>query len=228
MMLTILERAPQITVVSLAMLSVFTVGYFSKVGVHLLGVIDVTNLVYSFGLAFGFVTFVVVFVNGDTTRFLRWAAKDDDLLPMMVKGWNRILSPIVLVCYALYFISPRPYVPRFFGSDGFIFLVMILSVLWLSVIIFVRYEQARAVYGSEVSSLVVLIVLTVFNAGRLEAHEEIFAKKDLYEIVLKDSTIKDARIVRTSSSGFIIAINGIVKYLPKDEVRMLSAQTQIE
>ncbi|WLB57471.1 hypothetical protein [Bradyrhizobium japonicum] len=39
---------PAISVLALLILSIFNIGYFSKVGLHFLGVMDLTNLVYSF------------------------------------------------------------------------------------------------------------------------------------------------------------------------------------
>jgi hypothetical protein len=227
-MLDILRFVPQISVIAVALLSVFTVGYFSKVGLHLLGVIDVTNLVYSFGLAFGFVCFVVTFVNWDTTRFLRWASEGDDLLPVAVKCFHRVILPILIIGQILYVLSPKLYVPKFFGQEDFILAVFFMSALWILAIIFLRYERENTTAGAEVSGLVFLAIMTVYFAGRSEANEAILKKKDLYEIVLKDSNLRDVRIVRSSSNGFIFAINGIVKYLPKEEVRMLTAQTPIE
>jgi hypothetical protein len=98
-MVEILKLIPQISVAAVALLSLFTVGYFSKIGIHLLGVIDVTNLVYSFGLAFGFVAFVVAVVNADSAKLLRKAAEDNFFLPFLVWLWRWIMLPLLIVGY---------------------------------------------------------------------------------------------------------------------------------
>jgi hypothetical protein len=49
----LLKYWPVITVSALAVVSVFNIGYFSILGLHFIGVMDLSNIVYSVGLVFG-------------------------------------------------------------------------------------------------------------------------------------------------------------------------------
>jgi len=48
---TVSRYASAISLAAIALLSIFNIGYFWKIGLHFLGLIDLTNLVYSFGLS---------------------------------------------------------------------------------------------------------------------------------------------------------------------------------
>src|SRR6476620_11829429 len=47
------KMLPAAATIAVASLSMFNVGYFWKIGLHFLGIVDWNNIVYSFGLAFG-------------------------------------------------------------------------------------------------------------------------------------------------------------------------------
>src|SRR5262245_28437422 len=62
-MLDIVARIlPAAATLAFASLSTFNVGYFWKIGLHFLGIVDLNNIVYSFGLTFG-LWMVLVFVG---------------------------------------------------------------------------------------------------------------------------------------------------------------------
>ena len=44
---------PLLTVASLAIVSTFNIGYFSVIGIHFIGVMDLSNIVYAIGLVMG-------------------------------------------------------------------------------------------------------------------------------------------------------------------------------
>jgi hypothetical protein len=48
------KATPAITLIAVAAFSIFNIGYFWKVGIHFLGVLDFSNLVYTFGLSMTF------------------------------------------------------------------------------------------------------------------------------------------------------------------------------
>lgn len=53
---------PAITGAALFVLSIFNIGYFSKIGLHFIGVMDLTNLVYS-------LSFIVAIMTGSLGVF---------------------------------------------------------------------------------------------------------------------------------------------------------------
>jgi len=46
------EYWPFVSLIALAIVSIFNIGYFYRVGIHFIGVMDLTNIAYSFGLVF--------------------------------------------------------------------------------------------------------------------------------------------------------------------------------
>jgi hypothetical protein len=47
------------SVIAVAALSIFNFGYFSKIGIQFLGIVDLNNFVYSFGLASALLLIVI-------------------------------------------------------------------------------------------------------------------------------------------------------------------------
>jgi hypothetical protein len=54
MLMNVLGQWPHISVAAFALGAVFNIGYYSEIGLHFIGTADLTNLVYSAGLVFGF------------------------------------------------------------------------------------------------------------------------------------------------------------------------------
>jgi hypothetical protein len=48
----VIELLPALSITALILVSIFNIGYFSNIGLHFLGLIDFTNIVYSIGLVF--------------------------------------------------------------------------------------------------------------------------------------------------------------------------------
>ncbi|MEA2876881.1 MAG: hypothetical protein QOF14_2077 [Hyphomicrobiales bacterium] len=80
----LLKYWPLVTVASLAIVSVFNVGYFSVIGLHFVGVMDLTNIVYSIGLVFGLAIAPLIAAPtnvGDDRR--KFAERPDAMLVLM-------------------------------------------------------------------------------------------------------------------------------------------------
>ena len=43
---------PPLSILALVLVSVFNIGYFSRIGIHFLGLIDLSNIAYSVGITF--------------------------------------------------------------------------------------------------------------------------------------------------------------------------------
>jgi hypothetical protein len=227
---------PSISIVSLALLSVFTVGYFSKIGLHFLGLVDVSNLVYSFGLSFGLISTIVVFINGDTFRGLKAFALNQHFLPAVVKAWTFVFLPCLVIVMIAYNATPQRFVPSFISMDFVAFVFILCAAIMLLIIVYTRHVAEDQVIGSEIAGFAVALVVAIFLGGRYQAGKEVFSVEKMYDISLRVkgpqpegsvSELKDVRIVRSSSSGFIIAIDGFVSFLPKDEVAMVQAQKSV-
>jgi hypothetical protein len=120
------------------------------------------------------------------------------------------------------------FAPPALTTDDSLVAVLMMACILLTAIIFVRYEKHDKIYTGEMSGLVIIFLVCVYNVGRVQAQSEVFSNKNLYDVSVKDSTIRDAHLLRSSSSGFIFAIEGVVTYLPKDVVLALNAKNRIE
>src|SRR5262249_4219801 len=54
---------PVASAIAVAALTIFNIGYSWRIGLHFLGIIDINNVVYSFGLAFGLLIVLFLFVQ---------------------------------------------------------------------------------------------------------------------------------------------------------------------
>jgi uncharacterized membrane protein YiaA len=63
MLASITRKIPAISVIAVAAISLFNVGYFWHIGLQFLGIIDFGNLVYSFGLSFTFLMVSFIFLS---------------------------------------------------------------------------------------------------------------------------------------------------------------------
>ena len=74
---------------------------------------------------------------------------------------------------------------------------------------------------------VVLVSGLAFTAG-LFASEVEAADNRTYQVTSKSETIPAAHILRTSSNGFIISVNGIVQFIPQAEIKLIKANEKME
>ena len=68
---------PLISVASLVIVSVNTIGYFTRVGPHFLGLMDLTNFIYPLGLAFFGLMMVLGAAHGVHTLVMGWRNVED-------------------------------------------------------------------------------------------------------------------------------------------------------
>jgi hypothetical protein len=55
------KYVPHISILSFILVAIFNIGFFYKVGIHFLGVIDINNLVYPLGFVLAVVLFASLF-----------------------------------------------------------------------------------------------------------------------------------------------------------------------
>jgi hypothetical protein len=81
----------------------------------------------------------------------------------------------------------------------------------------------RKIYYPRNGLFIVGTILSIFFIGKAVAHDQI-ASSHCYQIVTTNDTISDVRLVRTSTMGYIIAVNGTIVFLPAGEVRKIKAE----
>jgi hypothetical protein len=203
-----------ISVLSIAGLSVFNVGYFWRIGLHYLGLTDFSNVVYSFGLAAVVLAALSLFlpavvghfagISAGATRRAIWTT----YVVLIFAG--------VLAWVSLFGLSSH------LSQDSGMLIAMIFGLFALVSRLWLRFKALgdRSAYSTSFATL--LSVLTVFQAGLVVCDLQI-ASIDTYNFNTKSGPINEARIIRSSSNGFILFVDGRSMFLPLSEVLNLKS-----
>jgi hypothetical protein len=225
---SVIGRLPQVSVVAVVLTAVFNVGYYQEIGLHFIGTVDFTNFVYSFALVFG------VLLGGLQTIFsivdasLKFSASPE-------AAWTKLRKPgslaFGLIGGAMLLLGslPADYTPISFPRIGNPWWSVLVSTtaavpylmaahLWLKLNILTLFD---------VGSVLFMIGYGLFSWGQAIAHEQVFSTR-VYKIITHDSVIDGATLVRSSSAGFIIALDGKIMFLPSAEIRQIIAETKIK
>jgi hypothetical protein len=106
-------------------------------------------------------------------------------------------------------------------SADLAFLIIMAVVLGLNIVrgLIIFYEKRRKFPQDRAIAILVSLIVTAVFAGRVEAAKAIFTSEYLYRITDKSGAELLVRMVRSSSAGFLVAKDGKVIFLPKEEVR---------
>jgi hypothetical protein len=88
---------PIITVSAVTIVSVFNIGYFTIIGMHFLGVMDISNIVYAVGLVFGLLIIPIVMFPDNLLSVLRDVANSQDLTLKLERGRKWITGGLALM-----------------------------------------------------------------------------------------------------------------------------------
>ncbi|MBR1206993.1 MULTISPECIES: hypothetical protein [unclassified Bradyrhizobium] len=224
----ILGYLPAITGVAVLVLSIFNIGYFSKIGLHFLGVMDLSNFVYS-------LSFIIAILTGSLGVYF-WGDYVESLLKNIGSrsGRRKIYWVVgvffgtiaVVVLAARYFFPPLH--PSHFLSDR---LVAIPAVVFGALLLASQYSHWKATgrvgIGDGFFSFI-LVVLATYWVGRAVAEHEIYSVKTTYDFVLKDRTVPlTGKLLRASSSGFIVFSENKIGFLPLGEVKQIRGSDEL-
>ena len=201
-----------ISTISLAIattLSLFNIGYFWKIGLHFLGLIDLSNLVYSLGVSlsvFGvgaLVTFVVTRFGKSTPRLI------------LIGGVG-----VLLAWWGVVHAHPRTLDPELLEN------LAILVGFLLSAAAFAGHLWRRPLFANwaNLGALAFMWFMISVQAGMCQAALEL-SDRFKYAVSTKSGVIDNARILRTSSSGFLLAVEGKIVFVPHGEIKEVSSQT---
>jgi len=225
-----------ISPISLALVTtaaIFNVGYFWKIGIHFLGIVDLSNLVYSFALA--------------TTFVFAW---------VQVAYWVTPTEPSSLNLTAIAIVGAAISLTGFmFGSEIFHdaiiedFVTLLgLMIIGVGALAFIRMRYAAEgslevgtkvrfkLWGAEVRAevsgpftiaLAALVFFgTIFQAGIWTSDLALINPKT-FSVTTKDGRLQNARILRASSSGFLIAADQRIIFIPQGEVKEVKSSTDL-
>ena len=219
---------PAITGVAIFVLSIFNIGYFSKIGLHFLGVMDLSNFVYS-------LSFIIAILTGSLGVYF-WGDYLERLMANVgdARGRKRIIWSIVgffsfvlVLTIVIHWFFPQ-LVAKYTPVDR---PVAIVAVVMAAVILAVEHSDFRKAGRIPIGSgfyAFVLTVLALYYVGRAVAEHEIYTTKTTYNFIVKDGPPVIGKILRASSSGFIIFADERVMFLPQGEIKQVKASDELK
>jgi hypothetical protein len=226
MMLHQLAKAVSIaTIVGLYLTAIFNIGYFYVIGYHFIGVIDISNVVYTFGLIvlflIIFLTLVGLLVAGCVALYeqsLFWSQTARKVLGSLLA-----LVLLALLVLLLWLIAPEMYpAEAHVSATG---LISPLVGIALGIAAYVKWKKDGSSFPDWrlIWASFILVSIGMIVIGGLIAKQQVSSDVVQYDIISKTGTFSDVRIVRSSSSGFIFSQLGRVMFVPMGEVRLVSA-----
>jgi hypothetical protein len=213
----LLKYWPVITVAALTIVSVFNIGYFSIIGLHFLGVMDLSNIVYSVGLVFSLmIAPIVMFPDNLITAFKEIASSQKAMLKL-----NRTMKFVVWgisLFFAIGLFVHRPYI----SIMGLFALDFLLGFLAVCAYVYIVYLHTGSIPARMTVAVVAFGLFTLFWIGGAVAYHEAFGTSTLYKVTTKDTAYDNARLARSSSNGFIIAKDKKIIYIPSAELKSIS------
>ncbi|MDA9400907.1 MULTISPECIES: hypothetical protein [Bradyrhizobium] len=219
---------PAITTLAVLVLSVFNIGYFSKVGLHFLGVMDLTNLVYS-------LSFIIAIMAGSLGVYW-WGDYFESLLKNIGEPAGRkkiawivgvFVVMMVTLAWGLFHFYPSTKPVHFLG-DRLAAVAWVVMSAMLVAAHYVRWTRTRRIgIGNGFFSFVV-VALTIYWVGRAVAEHELYIVTTSYAFTLKDRTVPmTGKILRASSSGFLVFTGNRVAFLPLGEIKEVKAADEL-
>jgi hypothetical protein len=199
-----------VSTISLAIVStlaIFNIGYFWKIGIHFLGLIDISNLVYSLGIALTALSIGAAITTLVARVKMRW-------LQLLLAALGATLS-----IWGIIHFQPRTLDPQLPQN----FAILIGFILpWAA-----YTSRVIALEGAPRWSNLAWIALgwwaVIFQAGICQVSVEL-ADRFMYIVNTKTGVIENARILRSSSAGFLLAVDGRILFIPQGEIKAVSLE----
>jgi hypothetical protein len=195
---------PMLSVASLLIVSVNTIGYFSRIGPHFLGLMDLTNFIYPLGLAFFGLMMVLGAAHGVHTLVMGWRNVED----FNLKRFFPFLIAIMPLTGVPVLLLSRSLETQFYSLLAMVGAMMILSAL-SGFVAFVMYQKNRRKLNARATHLLSFSILGLvfcsYAAGTAQAEYQAFLTPTLYKITDKHGFDSVVRLIRASSSGLLVA-----------------------
>jgi hypothetical protein len=202
---------PVLTVVALAAVSLFNIGYFSAIGLQFIGVMDSSNIVYSIAIILGVLLFPAIMIQ----KFFSWLPEFMSR-PDAVQRTDKVFG--VVAAFSLLIMIGGVIVGRLTYGFAIAFCAMAFVstlstyVLWVS----------KGTLSKRLAFRPVLFwTMAIFQVGNAWANYEAFDSSAQYTLVTKENRYANVRLVRTSSNGFIIARDSQIVYIPAGELKSI-------
>lgn len=209
---------PLVSGVALATLTVFNVGYFSKIGIHFLGVVDFSNVVYSFGLAFGVVGMLFLLIGFDTFDYVRKPIDFEKAFPFTLA--LKVIAAIVFLSFLLGLVFDWQYL----RTDIYGAIASFFTAFCIGLHGYVRLRASGNLLPSDYILAFATALIALLFSGRAVAEGQIVYRLT-YNVTTTDGSLNDVRLVRSSSMGFIIAEGRKILFIPASQVKQIESRT---
>jgi hypothetical protein len=213
---------PLLSVASVLIVSANTIGYFSHIGLHFLGLMDFTNFVYPLGLAFTGLIAVLQLLTLAYRLAPAWrGVAEFNLSNMQLYGGLYLIGGLAILYYL-------PLHNSFYQILAFLAHVTAASVVY-GIIAFVKFHQNRGKIDDSMTVFFIVSILGVcYFAGIAEADYQAFRSPTFYRIIDKHGFDTVFRIVRASSSGLLVSsTDRRIIFVPKEEIRQVESEKPI-
>jgi hypothetical protein len=196
----LLKYWPIIAATALAIVSVFNIGYFTIIGLHFIGVMDLSNIVYAVGLVFGLMVIPIMFFPDSLVATFKVIASSPTAASNLNKAMKFVTFGIFLLFAVALFVHQR-----YISITGLFAVTFLLGLIAFSAYAYMMYLHTNDIPTRAVVSGVAFGLFTLWWIGAAVAYHEAFGTKTLYKVTTKDVSYDNVRLARSSSSGFIIA-----------------------
>jgi hypothetical protein len=210
---------PAAATIAVASLSIFNVGYFWKIGLHFLGIVDWNNIVYSFGLAFG-LWMALAFVGLKLVDVFSESASE-----LSVHRSRRTSKVFMWIGVGIFFIAsliPERFISEIVGTGARLVGALLFWSAW-SLQSSLDYKSSGVVKAGDLISVVLVPLLIFFWAGIFVAEWQMI-NLDTYTVAtINGAPIENARLLRASSAGFILFAEERVLFIPQSQIAQIKA-----
>jgi hypothetical protein len=174
---------------------------------------DVSNIAYPVGLVFGVLFGASGLLTGRTIENLKTIANSERPMRLLYE-WRRV---ILLVSCLLFLVGL--FLPQYISVMGLFSLyfgIFLFGSYFLGAINWLKHETLSIEW---IITLTFVTCMTSFIYGGYTAQQQAFYATTKYNLVTKSGAFSNVRIVRASSSGFIISSDRTILFIPAGEVR---------
>src|SRR5262249_31293869 len=125
------------------------------------------------------------------------------------------------------FFGPERWFPADVARDGTILIGYVLCLVSFGTIVWLQYQTTST---REVNNLILLgasAFLTTFQA-RVFTAELQMVNSVTYTVTTKSEKIEHARVLRSSSSGFILLAHKRILFIPQSEIKEVKSTSRFE
>lgn len=170
MLPTILQYTTQLSLAAFALVSIFNIGYFSRIGLHFLGLVDLTNIVYSFAIVLAVLLALLQIFTGDVIENLRGYALKQESMDHFFKFSFKYLLPVWLTLFGVTSCIAVGWIPGTVfnaSADDVSALAFVSLWIWVATGTFIKINSPNLrVQAVDYSSNLFLSIISTLGLGR--------------------------------------------------------------